>query len=58
MAVVQQQFPPNWQIGQDFDPNDHLMQFERFDKRTQRKVYADYLTVQNRLLWFIRDQRD
>jgi hypothetical protein len=57
MAAAQQQFPPNWQIGQDFDPNDHLMQFERFDKRTQRKVYADYLTVQNRLLWFIRDQR-
>jgi hypothetical protein len=54
---VRQQFPTNWQIGQDFDPNDHLMQIERFDKRTQRKVYADYLTVQNRLLWFIRDQR-
>jgi hypothetical protein len=57
VVAAEQQFPPNWQIGQDFDPNDHLMQFERFDKRTQRKVYADYLTVQNRLLWFIRDQR-
>ncbi|MGO8948077.1 MAG: hypothetical protein ACLQUY_10525 [Ktedonobacterales bacterium] len=57
MEEVQQQFPTNWQIGQDFDPNSHLIQIERFDKRTQRKVYADYLTVQNRLLWFIRDQR-
>ena len=57
MEEAQQQFPTNWQIGQDFDPNNHLMQIERFDRRTQRKVYADYLTVQNRLLWFIRDQR-
>jgi hypothetical protein len=57
VAEAQQQFPSNWQIGQDFDPNDHLIQIERFDKRAQRKVYADYLTVQNRLLWFIRDQR-
>ncbi len=51
-------FPPNWQIGQDFDPHDHLMQIEYFDKRTQRKVKSDYLNVQNRLIWFIRDQRN
>jgi hypothetical protein len=40
-------FPANWRIGQDFDPNQHLMQLKG----------RDYLTVQNRLLWFIRDQR-
>ena len=50
-------FPQNWQIGQDYDPNAHLMKLERFDKRSQRMTVADYLNVQNRLLWFIRDQR-
>jgi hypothetical protein len=43
----QQKFPLNWQIGQDFDPNEHLMNLKG----------RDYLNVQNRLLWFIRDQR-
>lgn len=43
----QQAFPLNWRIGQDFDPNEHLMQLKG----------RDYLNVQNRLLWFIRDQR-
>lgn len=47
MAENQQAFPVNWRIGQDFDPNDHLMQLKG----------RDYLNVQNRLLWFIRDQR-
>lgn len=41
------QFPANWQIASDFDPNDHLMQLKG----------RDYLNVQARLLWFIRDQR-
>lgn len=41
------QFPSNWQIASDFDPNDHLMQLKG----------RDYLNVQARLLWFIRDQR-
>lgn len=50
-------FPENWVLTQEFDPNDHLIKIERFDKRTQRKVTTDYLNVQNRLLWFIRDQR-
>ena len=50
-------FPPSWRRGQDFDPREHLMQIERFDKRLQKKVTTDYLTVQNRLIWFIRDQR-
>jgi hypothetical protein len=40
-------FPSNWRIGQDFDPNDHLIQLKG----------RDYLNVQSRLLWFIRDQR-
>jgi len=39
-------FPANW-TGQDFDPNQHLMQFKG----------RDYLTVQNRMVWFLRDQR-
>lgn len=47
MAEAQQQFPQNWRIGQDFDPNNHLMNLKG----------RDYLNVQNRLLWFIRDQR-
>lgn len=42
------QFPGNWRIGADYDPNQHLMSLKG----------RDYLNVQNRLLWFIRDQRD
>lgn len=40
-------FPDNWQIGKDFDPNEHLMDLKG----------RSYLGVQHRLLWFIRDQR-
>jgi hypothetical protein len=40
-------FPANWHIAADYDPNNHLMQLQG----------RDYLNVQNRLLWFIRDQR-
>jgi hypothetical protein len=40
-------FPANWLIAQDYNPNDHLMNLKG----------KDYLNVQNRLLWFIRDQR-
>jgi hypothetical protein len=40
-------FPANWQIAADYDPNNHLMQLKG----------RDYLNVQNRLLWFIKDQR-
>jgi hypothetical protein len=40
-------FPQNWRIASDYDPNDHLMNLKG----------RDYLNVQNRLLWFIRDQR-
>jgi hypothetical protein len=42
------QYPSNWRIAADFDPNAHLMNLKG----------RDYLNVQNRLLWFIRDQRD
>lgn len=41
-------FPPNWRLAPDYDPNDHLMSLKG----------KDYLNVQNRLLWFMRDQRD
>jgi hypothetical protein len=47
MAEARQPFPTNWQIAQDFDPNSHIMQLKG----------RDYLNVQSRLLWFIRDQR-
>jgi len=40
-------FPQNWQIASDFDPNEHLLNLKG----------KDYLNVQNRLIWFIRDQR-
>ncbi len=40
-------FPTNWMIAPDFDPKDHLMNLKG----------RDYLNVQSRLLWFIRDQR-
>lgn len=40
-------YPTNWMIAADFDPNDHLMNLKG----------RDYLNVQSRLLWFIRDQR-
>lgn len=58
MTTTAATFPHGWQIAQDFSPTDHLMQLERFDKRTQRKVTTEYLNVQNRLIWFIRDQRE
>lgn len=41
------EFPATWQIGRDFDPNSHIMQLKG----------RDYMNVQARLLWFIRDQR-
>jgi len=41
-------YPSNWRIAADYDPNQHLMNLKG----------RDYLNVQNRLLWFIRDQRD
>ena len=40
------QFPANWQIS-DYDPKQHMMSLKG----------RDYLNVQNRLLWFIADQR-
>lgn len=47
MSASEQPFPSNWIIGQDYDPNQHLINLKG----------RDYLNVQNRLLWFIRDQR-
>src|SRR5690349_1860495 len=44
---VKREFPSNWFIAPDYDPNNHLTQFKG----------QDYLNVQNRLLWFLRDQR-
>ncbi len=45
--ATKQPFPSNWMIAPDFDPNTHLMNLKG----------RDYLNVQSRLLWFIRDQR-
>lgn len=44
---AKQPFPTNWMIAPDFDPKEHLMSLKG----------RDYLNVQSRLLWFIRDQR-
>lgn len=46
MEQQPKEFPTNWQI-RDFNPQDHMMQLKN----------RDYLTVQARLLWFLRDQR-
>jgi hypothetical protein len=40
-------FPENWQTNESYDPRKHLIQLKG----------KDYLTVPQRLLWFIRDQR-
>ncbi len=42
------QYPQQWRIAQSYDPNDHIMNLKG----------RDYLNVQNRLLWFIKDQRE
>jgi hypothetical protein len=41
------EFPANWRIAADYDPNEHLMNLKG----------REYLNVQNRMLWFLRDQR-
>ena len=40
-------FPANWLIASDFDPKAQLMNLKG----------RDYLNVQSRMVWFIRDQR-
>jgi hypothetical protein len=58
MTHPDKSYPVGWAtLGQEYDPTQHLMQIERFDKRLNKKVSTDYLNVQNRLIWFIRDQR-
>lgn len=42
------EFPKTWLINPDWNPNEHLMQLQG----------RDYLNVQNRLLWFIKEQRE
>ena len=42
------EFPATWRIAADYDPNQHLMSLKG-------KAYLD---VQNRMIWFLRDQRD
>jgi hypothetical protein len=42
-----QSFPQNWLVNGDFEPQKHLIQIKG----------RDYMNVQNRLMWFIRDQR-
>lgn len=41
-------YPTNWMIASDYDPNAHLMNLKG----------KDYLNVQHRMIWFIRDQRN
>lgn len=40
-------YPANWQIASDFDPKDQLISLKG----------KDYLNVQSRMVWFVRDQR-
>ena len=42
------EIPASWRIASDYDPNEHMMFLKG-------KAYLD---VANRLLWFVRDQRD
>jgi len=42
------EIPATWRIASDYDPNEHMMSLKG-------KAYLD---VANRLLWFVRDQRD
>ena len=46
--MSEREFPTNWRIASDYDPNQHLMSLKG-------KAYLD---VQNRMIWFLRDQRD
>lgn len=41
-------YPKTWMIQPDWDPNEHLMDLKG----------RAYLNVQNRLLWFIKEQRE
>ena len=50
-------FPQNWLFGQEFDPKEHMTKISLYNKEKKIKIPQDYLNVQNRLLWFIRDQR-
>jgi hypothetical protein len=49
-------YPADWTAG-EYNPSDHFMQIDRYDRKTSKKVPADYLNVQQRTVWFIRDQR-
>lgn len=44
----QPEFPQNWRLAEDWDPNKNLMNWKG----------KSYLNVQNRMIWFIRDQRE
>jgi len=52
------QYPNQWDVlGLDFKPQDKMIDYERFDKRQNKKVVTKYLGVPYRLMWFITDQR-
>ena len=40
-------YPSSWRSERNYDPNQDMLQLKG----------RDYLTVQSRLVWFIRDQR-
>lgn len=46
--IHQPEFPQNWRLAEDWDPNKNLMNLKG----------KSYLNVQNRMIWFIRDQRE
>lgn len=41
-------FPASWLVSQDYDPKDNMLNLKG----------REYLNVQNRLIWFIKDQRN
>lgn len=47
MSETRRAYPASWLIGQDYDPNEHMLNLKG----------KDYLQVADRLLWFVRDQR-
>ncbi len=46
-----------WNEDLKFYPSEHLMKIERYDRIAQKRTATDYMNVQNRMMWFITDQR-
>jgi hypothetical protein len=49
-------YPTDWLV-QDYNPREHLIKYERTNRKTGEITSSDYLKVPDRTMWFIRDQR-